>query len=49
MNESFLNKVSFTKDVKGREVTFDVYDSVTSFDKTHWKRVVAVFVSGQDW
>lgn len=33
----------------GREVTFDVYDSVTNFTDSRWSRVVAVFVNGNDW
>ena len=28
---------------------FEVYDSVTGFNKNHWKRVVAVFVMGPEW
>lgn len=47
-----LNGQTYTsvqKTVNGRDVTFDVYDSVTGFSDTRWKRVVAVFVNGHDW
>lgn len=33
INDSIVNKVSFTKNIKGWEITFDVYDSVNGFDK----------------
>ena len=34
MNDNFINKVTFTKNIKGKDVTFDVYDSVNQFDKS---------------
>jgi len=42
-------KVEIKKRVCGREVTFDVFDSTANFTSSRWKRVVAVFVNGQDW
>jgi parafibromin len=33
----------------GREVTFDVYDSVTGFSASKWRRVVCVICSGHEW
>jgi len=44
-----LTKKSFKKNIKGKDITFDIYDSVTSFTKNDWKRVVGVFVIGPDW
>lgn len=41
--------VLFKKSVCGKELNFEVYDSVRGFSKADWKRVVAVFVSGNDW
>lgn len=38
-----------TRRIGGKNVTFDVYDSVTSFTESRWTRVVAVFVNGQDY
>ena len=39
---------SITRNICGREVTFDVYDSVNGFTESRWKRIVAVFVHGHD-
>jgi len=41
--------VEIKRRIAGKEVTFDVYDSVTHFSSSRWRRVVAVFVNGQDW
>ena len=41
--------VQITRKLGGREITFDVYDSVNGFSQSKWRRVVAVFCSGQDW
>jgi hypothetical protein len=30
-------------------VTFEVYDDVTRFSNNKWKRVVAVFVNGEEY
>jgi parafibromin len=32
-----------------REVTFDVYDNVTGFSASKWRRVVCVICSGHEW
>ena len=41
--------VEIKRRICGKEVTFDVYDSVTHFSSSRWRRVVAVFINGQDW
>lgn len=41
--------VQVKRRVQGREVIFDVYDSVFGFSDTKWRRVVAVICSGADW
>lgn len=33
----------------GRDVTFDVYDNVTGFSDSKWRRVVSVICSGHEW
>lgn len=33
----------------GKEITFDVYDSVQNFSESKWRRLVAVVCSGQEW
>jgi RNA pol II accessory factor, Cdc73 family, C-terminal/Paf1 complex subunit CDC73 N-terminal len=44
----------FNKKIRGKVVTFEVYDQTLSFTKAHWRRTVAVFVQGpryqfKDW
>lgn len=44
----------FNKKIRGKIVTFEVYDQTFSFSKAHWRRTVAVFVQGpryqfKDW
>jgi parafibromin len=41
--------VQVTRKIANKNVTFDVYDSVTNFTDSRWQRVVAVFINGQDW
>ena len=41
--------VTLKKTLNGKQVLFDVYDSVANFSDSRWSRVVAVFVNGQDW
>lgn len=48
-SERYKQNVEFTSYVNGKEVTFEVYDSVINFTKDHWRRACAVFVSGQEW
>ena len=49
--ENFTGKnyTTVRKVINGRDVEFDVFDSVTGFSDTRWSRVVAVFVNGHDW
>ena len=51
--ESFRHKInmktSYDNSREDREIVFEVYDSVTTFSKKDWKRVIAVFLSGHDW
>ena len=48
--EQKLNeKIEFEKEIAGKNIQFEVYNSVISFTKRHWKRVVAVFVHGEKW
>ena len=35
--------------INGKDVTFDVFDNVTGFSDSKWRRVVAVICSGHDW
>jgi len=46
--------VYLSRNVRGKKVTFEIYDSIMGFTKKHWRRVVAVFVQGpryqfKDW
>ena len=43
-----LPHVTVTRNICGRDVTFDVYDSVNGFTDSRWKRIVADFVHGHD-
>lgn len=47
--DELRDKVEFEYMINSKQVKFEVYDSVTAFTKNHWKRVVALFVQGQDW
>lgn len=49
MKSELISSAEVTRHLCGREVTFDVFDSVTSFSETRWQRVVAVFVIGQEY
>lgn len=42
-------KNSFTKKILGKELLFEICSNVRNFTKNEWKRVVAVFVQGDDW
>lgn len=48
-DENLQEKIEFEYSIQNKRVKFEVYDSVTAFTKNHWKRVVALFVQGQDW
>ena len=48
-NASGQTQTTCQKTINGRDVTFDIYDSVIGFTETRWQRVVAVFVNGHDW
>lgn len=47
--EQMRDRIEFEYSIDNKRVKFEVYDSVTAFTKNHWKRVVALFVQGQDW
>ena len=47
--QKFEERTEFVKDIDGKKVGFEVYNSVTSFDDYQWSRVVAVFLHDQDW
>ena len=42
-------KVLVERRICDQTVTFEVYDSVTSFTEREWQRVVAVFLDGNSW
>lgn len=35
--------------IKNQVINFEIRDNVRKFSKSDWKRVVAVFVQGNDW
>lgn len=47
--EQLRDKIEFEYSINNKRVKFEVYDSVTAFTKSHWKRVVALFAQGQEW
>lgn len=47
--EQLKEKIEFEYSIQGKRVKFEVYDSVCNFTRNHWKRVVALFVQGQEW
>lgn len=49
VGQPYSQMVKVTRRIGGKNVTFDVYDNVTSFTESRWTRVVAVFVNGQDY
>jgi hypothetical protein len=48
-DEKLRGNVEFEWEVAGKKVRFEVYDSVTNFTKSEWKRVVGLFAQGQEW
>lgn len=40
---------TFTKKVLEKDLVFEISSNVRNFSKNDWKRVVAVFVQGDDW
>lgn len=48
-DDQLKEKEELTREISGKSVKFEIYNSVTTFSKNHWKRVVAIFVHGQDW
>jgi parafibromin len=40
---------SFKRIIKGKEVNIEIYNTVRNFEKSDWKRVIAVFVQGVEW
>ena len=39
----------FTKTILGKELMFEICDNVRTFSRNEWKRVVGVFLQGDDW
>ena len=50
-NNNFNQKncSNFEKNIKNTNINFEIVCSVRHFSKNDWKRVVAVFVQGNDW
>jgi len=48
-DKAYTPLTTFKKNIKGKEVFFEIYNNVRNFEKTDWKRVVAVFVQGVEW
>ena len=48
-DEKLREWIEFEYNLFGKRIKFEVYDSVTGFNKNHWKRVVALFCQGQEW
>jgi hypothetical protein len=42
-------QTSFKRNIKGKEITFELINNVKKLEKNDWKKVVAVFVKGDDW
>lgn len=42
-------KNSFNKSIHDKELLFEICSNVRSFTKNEWKRIVCVFVQGDDW
>jgi len=43
------NHISFEKKIRNVNLNFELVCNVRNFTKNDWKRVVAVFVQGNDW
>lgn len=43
------SSTTFKKEVLGKEIIFEIHDSVNKFTKSDWKKVVAVFVTGNNY
>ncbi|TNV79158.1 hypothetical protein FGO68_gene17297 [Halteria grandinella] len=41
--------VIISRKINDETQEFEIHDSVTTFTDTQWKRIVAVFVNGQEW
>ena len=42
-------QTTFKRTIKGKEITFELINNVRKLEKNDWKKVVAVFVKGDDW
>ena len=40
---------NFSYRIQGKDLNFEICSNVRRFNKNDWKRVVAVFVQGDDW
>jgi hypothetical protein len=47
--EKIIEENSFKRKVQGRDITFEIHDSVNKFSKHDWRRVVAIFVNGHNY
>jgi parafibromin len=47
MKDSLKN--TFTKKILDKDILFEITSNVRNFTKIEWKRVVSVFVQGDDW
>jgi parafibromin len=47
--ENTKNANNFIYKIKGHDLNFELHCSVRNFSKNDWKRVVAVFVQGNEW
>lgn len=48
-NENKDESSYFKRTIQGKEIVFEIHDTVANFTKSDWKKVVAVFVSGNDY
>lgn len=46
VGQPYSQMVQVKRRIGNKQVTFDVYDSVTTFTESRWSRIVAVFVNG---
>lgn len=47
--EEFVMNKTFEYEINGKNIEFEVYDSILNFTKYHWRRVVAYFAQAEDW
>ena len=42
-------QTTFKRIIKGKEITFELISNVRKLEKNDWRKVVSVFVKGDDW